>query len=450
MATAIATVPRPRARWNTLQTLRALRGVVLVLHAFVLITLLSFAFEEKTVLHAMEADVAPAILAADHVRLAMAEMESAAARELSPERVGSLQRSREAYAAHRSEAVRAILDAAEETRERVGEQRDSIESLQLGLGNFETTLQRARDLASTDRRSAVEAFRSAETVMDRDLQPAAETLDRTASEHLAQLLTAEAERTRIERALLSAGLLLLVGTLVFVQITLTQRTRRVLNLALVAANILVLLFGVHVVTLAGRLQAQLTSPVQAAFDSAHTLELARVYGALSDADRSSSTLSRDTPSAQARLRSEADADRVATLAPAMTGEQLLAALREGRAVEGFSGLLAAAAMHPVNAAQREAVLDSIRAWHGVRAPASARVQGSATAGGKIVPETDPYMDFEGSLSHATSLAEEPFLAATRAVNAGLGTLQTEAVLGTLGGVLLVLLGFAPRIREYRR
>jgi hypothetical protein len=352
------------------------------------------------------------------------------------------------YAAHRAAAVRAILQTAKEARDDAVSQRNAIESLQLGLGNYETTLQRARDLATLDRRSAMASFQSAATLMDTQLQPAAEALDHIALQRMRESLATETGRSGTERAALALGVAVLGMTLVLVQISLAYRTRRLLNLPLLGASLLTLVFGLHALAATGDLQGGLTAATGGIFGTGHNLELAHVAGARAAAEGSRAGLAPERDSNHAQERFASSADLVATIPASLTGEELVDALRDGRQVPEFRGYLADSVNQTSRREEREAELRTLTAWNAFRQAAEAP---GALAGrpGKIAGPEVSFPAFETAVEEATALAQRRFSEAVQTSSHALGVLQVQGMIATLLSTLLVFAGFAPRIREYR-
>jgi hypothetical protein len=115
-------------------------------------------------------DTAPSIIAAQHIKTAMAGMDAAEAGALlgKPARIPQMLQT---YEARRLEASKALIAAAENIT--YGDQeRVPIQTIEVGLGNYAELAQRARDMHD------VAAYRQAADLADSKLYPAADALDK--------------------------------------------------------------------------------------------------------------------------------------------------------------------------------------------------------------------------------------------------------------------------------
>jgi len=134
----------PVQQWNTLQILQGSRAALIALDVLLLIAAIAGARVHRDAMKTVGKDSAPSIIAAQHIKSALADLDADAANELlgAP---GAMSDAVKAYEARRVEAAEALIAAAENIT--YGEsERTPIQSLQVGMGTYERLIQRARDL----------------------------------------------------------------------------------------------------------------------------------------------------------------------------------------------------------------------------------------------------------------------------------------------------------------
>ena len=238
--------------------------------------------------HAMQVvgrDSAPSIIAAENIRVALADMDANASAELLGGKDAAAARA--AFERRRTEAISAIVAAAENIT--YGEkERGPIKKLALGVGTYTAGIQTALDRRETGDKTFLTAWRDAARFMDSTLLPAAEELDRANRDALDG--TYDGQKTESRKALvflILAGVAL-GGVLVVVQVFLVRRMRRILNpmlfLATLAAFVFVIYAGQHF----GASDRDFRVAKEDAFDSIHNLWRARAtaYSAAGDVNRS--------------------------------------------------------------------------------------------------------------------------------------------------------------------
>ncbi len=264
--------------WTTPQILKA--GVAGICAASLLLMGAAIA-GARSHRHAMQVvgrDSAPSIVAAEHIRAALADMDASAAVELLAGKDAAA--AHDAFERRRTEAISAIVAAAENITFGDSE-RKPIQQLALGVGTYTAGIQTARD------RREITAWREAGRFMDSTLLPAADELDRANRKALDETYDGQkATSTRALVFLVLAGAAL-GGVLILVQVFLLRRMRRTLNpllfLATLAAFIFVIYAGQHF----GASDRDLKIAKEDAFDSIHNLWQARstAYATAGDQSR---------------------------------------------------------------------------------------------------------------------------------------------------------------------
>ncbi len=457
MATAtVSGTARPKKGSSTLGLLRTARISILILDALLFLAVVSATEVHRAALKTVAKDTAPTIIAAQDIKSAVADMDADAADELlqAPRASTALLQS---FETRRVEAARAIVATAENITFGDAE-RMPIQSLQVGLGSYERLVQRARDLHERDDASAVATYREAADVLDTVLLPAAEALDRGNDDLLERTYRAGTFRSSGTRFLIVFAGLILLGVLASAQTMLSQRMHRTFNLPLLAATFAVCAVSLFAVRAVSRSHEGLREAKEDAFATVHALWRARAAAYAANSEESRSLLDpAHAAEHQGRLRSDTDA--VANLPAGLSPEQLLAAIREQRHIDGFSGYLADEVSHATFAGEREAAWKTMDTWQRYAA-LTAQVRLLERAGQhrkalELCTGTGEgqagraFQDFDEALGQALAIDQSAFDAATNRAGWALSGLEAETAFAAGIIAVLVVAGFAPRIREYQ-
>jgi hypothetical protein len=234
--------------------------------------------------HAMQAigkDSAPSIIAAEHIRAALADMDADAANELL-QRGGSL----DAFEGRQNEATTAIVTAAENIT--YGDfERQPIQRLAVGVGSYTAGVQRARDRLEAGDKTYLLAWRKAAAFMDARLLPAATDLDTVNRNELDKAYAGQRTASARALVLLLAGAVITGGVLIAMQIFVAGRMRRILNPGLAAATLATVVFLIYAGQRFAANDRDLKVAKEDAFESIHALWQARAvaYAANSDESR---------------------------------------------------------------------------------------------------------------------------------------------------------------------
>ena len=325
-------------KWNTLRVLKLSRAAVLTLDLLLLLAVVLGARVHRGAMQTVGKDSAPSIIAAQHIKSALADMDANAANELlGPS--GTMQDAVAAYESRRVEASKALIAAAENITYGDSE-RKPILALQVGLGSYERLIQKARDgHESGSSGTAVAAYLDAAALMDGVLLPAADALDQANNQVLEHTYESQSSRSVAARVfVLIAGVLALLA-LAAVQLLLSDRMHRTFNPALLCATLFTLVLTVYAWQAMERERHQLKVAKEDAFTSIHALWRARAIAYQANGDESRYLLD----AANTQRHEDAFFAKSASLASLPSDrslEQVMAALRRGAHVNGFTGLLA--------------------------------------------------------------------------------------------------------------
>ncbi len=241
-------------------------------------------------------DAAPSIIAAQSIKVAIADMDAEAANELLA-KPGEGKAAAEAYQVRRIQAAEALISAAQNITYGDSE-RVPIKQLQLGLGEYEIKIQRARDFHERNDPQAIQAYRDASDLVKIKLFPAADDLDAANLSVLESTFASDASVARETRAGVTFTGLILLGLLLYIQWDLNIRVRRLLNPGLLVASIValgLLSFGSgHLSNAADNLRIAKKN----AFTSLHVLWQARALAYSANADESKYLLQKIDPDDQ--------------------------------------------------------------------------------------------------------------------------------------------------------
>ena len=268
---AVTQVSKPR---NTLRVLRTslygVSGLVLLLF----LTCVAGAYVHRRALDRIGTESAPTIIAAQKIRTALAGMDASAANELFASNQAESEAAGREYEQSRLDAAQALIDAARHISYD-GKERDPLENIQMQIGSYEALIQRARDLHDQKDPRAADVYAQAASIVDNDLLPAGDELDKVNFRHLDETYARQGGYSIGSRLLVLLFGIALLGALLWLQSFITNRTRRILNLPLIAATLIALAFTLWALTVFGTEEHQLKTARQDAFTSIRALWKAR-------------------------------------------------------------------------------------------------------------------------------------------------------------------------------
>ena len=458
MATAsIQTVPaQVPIRWNTLGILKTSRAVILALDLLLLIAIAVGASVHRGAMQTIGKDAAPSIIAAQHIKSSMADMDANAANELLGS-AGTMTQAVDAYEQRRVEASKALIAAAENIT--YGEsERNPILSLQIGLGTYERLIQKARDRHDTSSGGVADTYRQAAQVMDGTLLPAADALDRANNQVLEHTFQSQSTRSLGARTfVLLAGAIAAIAIAV-VQMFLSGRMRRTFNPALLCATLLTIALTVYAWLAMESERYQLKVAKEDAFTSMRALWRARAIAYEANGDESRYLLD----PGHAQQHEAAFSDRSASLAtlPAdHSRDQIMASLRHGTRVNGFTGYLADELNNITFRGERDSAIESLAAWETYQ-DVDARIRQLQRQGqtrqaidlclGNAQGQSNWAFDqFDHALLATLQINQKAFDTAVDQGMSALSALEIKALAVAALIAALAFLGLAPRIREYQ-
>lgn len=455
MATLIAApVSAPIPALTTPQILNRVLWLVWVLDIALLVALLTGGRIHRDGIQIIGKVTAPSIMAAQHIKSALADMDAHAANDLLLSESGPMNDAVKAYEDRRQEAAKALIGAAENITNDA--ERVPILRIQLGLGTYEARIQRARDLRQGRNEGWIAAYGAAADLIGREILPATDALDQENLDVLNHTYESQHGRSVASRGFIMAAAFAMLALLVGVQLFITGRTRRLINIPLLLATCIaigVTGYGLHVLA---RAQNNLKIAREDAFISIHALWRARAIAYAANADESRYLLDRQN-AAQHEQEFWAKRDALVKLPPGETFQSVTQ--RTGSRVNGFTGYLVDELDNITFPGEREAAIETLgtlgeylRVDEKVRALERSGHHQEAIAlciGTKPGESNWAFEQFDNTLGKTLAINQAAF---DRAVADGMAALTHFDVEMSVYAVIigiLTLLGLMQRIREYR-
>jgi hypothetical protein len=441
--------------WNTLQILKASRAFLLALTALLLLAVVEGTQVHRDAMQVVGKNTAPSIIAAQHIKAALADMDANAADELLTP-AGTSSNASAVFDRRRIEASEALIDAARNIT--YDAEKAPIETLQVSTGTYERLVQQARDLQDEGQPdAAVRFYRASAILMDGTLLPAADDLDRANNKVLESTYKSEEGHSLAWRLLALACGLLALGALVWAQMFLSRRMKRTLNPLLAVATLATLWLVMHAFAAMGTEEQQLKVADQDAFASVHALWRARAEGYSANAEGSRSLLD-PLHAGEYQAAYLAKADELARIPQSTPVAEVLAAAQRGAPTPGFTGYLADELNNITFSGERDAAARTLAAWESYTS-IDADIRRLETSGqhqkavelciGDSPGQSDwAFNQFDQALLATLDINQRAFDAAVDQGFSALKSLEIEAVVIAAVVAVLIFLGFKGRIREY--
>ena len=467
MATAQVSPLLIAGRWNTLQILKGARTALLVLTALLLSTIVWGTRVHRDAMLTVGKDAAPSIISAQDIKAALADMDADAANELlAPTNTAS--EATAGYDERGEEAEKALLKAAGNIT--YDTERAPIQTLAVSGETYRRLKQEAEDLHDAGSADDVRYYRADALLMDGTLLPAADELDQANNEELERTYRAQSTDSLVSSGLLMFAGMLLLLTLIAVQVFMSRRMRRAINPMLFFATLVAV--GVLAYSLIAMFteQRQLKIAKEDSFTSIHALWRARAIAYEANSEERRMLL--DT--AHAADYNHDLARETASLASLPAGVSLHQVVDEenrGEHVAGFTGYLADELNNITFAGERDAavlMLSSFEQYLQVdREIHRLEDSGQHQKAIELCTGTSPGQSnwafglFDHALGDTLAINQAHFdeavqtgLDATGTIRGRfslgglLGTLEFKALVAAIVMAVLIVLGFAPRIKEY--
>ena len=424
--------------------------------------------EQRNAIKTVGRDAVPSIITAQRLKDGMAGMDAFAASEflvpssntqssfLEPLQKdvdgATIQSYNERY---RSVTERLIAAANNITYD---EEREPIQTMQLGIGEYVAKIQQARDAhARRDQAGTLAAYLSAIEILDKTLLPAADRLDQANLKVL--------DRTYGEQRFASARSLFLIaivtlglaGILVMLQLFLSQRTRRTFNPFLLSATAIALLFLVHTIGSLLSASNHLKVAKEDAFDSMHVLRQARAlaYGANADESRYLLDVRNAATHEQAFFNK---LNQIAAPPSGQTLEQITLLAQQDTKLTGLTGFLGEELSNITFPGERQAVIDNLstlsqylqidKQIRQLQQSGKYREAIALCVGNNPGESNWAFEQFKKANQKTYDVNDKAFKDAITQGDQDLEGFEVKSTIVTITIALLVLLGVMPRLKEY--
>lgn len=412
---------------NTLQLLRMQVGLLWAADLILIVVSLIAVHVHRAGMQTVGRNTAPSIVAAQHIKVALAGMDAEAANSLLLNR-GNDDVAVKAFEGYRQDAAGALIGAAENITYGDAE-RQPIRELQVGMGTYESKVQRARDLYERRDPTYAATYLEAAKLMDNALLPAADRLDKANLDVLEAEYEKQGVQSVVTRGAVVVASIILLFALVSVQSFLSNRTNRTLNLPLIAATLIAFAWAGWMIGTLSEEQRHMKVARQDAFVSIHSLWRARSAAYQANAEESRYLLDKaDAPASETRFQTH-------------TGS-----VKAG---------LADAANNITFPGEREAVAQT-RSYFDLYNKVDAEIRRLEISGKHadaialcLGDSNKAFESFDRAAAAAIAINQAAF---DRAVTGGFGALQYfefKAAIAAVAIALLILLGLMQRIAEYR-
>jgi hypothetical protein len=272
-------------KFNTLQILRGGWYSIWAVSLLLLVASIVGVNSQRQALKTVGKDATPSIVTSQQLRDSFADLDASLANELLLKPGQDRQQVLADFEINRKKIADRLVDAAKNITYPAEEK--IIKSLQLNSSSYLLKLQEARDARNrNDLLGALNIYRSAAILVDKEILPQTEQLDFVNSQEL--------ETTYARQNLTSSGITLLVALLGLVQISilisiqifLYRRMRRLLNLPLMGATAIATVFLLYTISALVTTNSDLRVAKEDAFESIHALRQARSLSYMANADES--------------------------------------------------------------------------------------------------------------------------------------------------------------------
>ena len=355
--TSIPTNQKLAKKFNTPQLLRSGWYTTWGVSLLLLIVSIYGVQAQRQAIKTVGKDAAPSILTAQQLQDSFADMDASLANELllkpgeNQQALADFEINRKKIADRLVAAARNITYPAEE---------GIVQSLQLSGSAYLLKLQEARDAHKRgDTIGTLNIYRSAATLIDRQIIPQAEQLSRVNAQEL--------EKTYANQSFFNGGIALLITIvglvqiviLVMIQIFLYRRMRRMLNLPLLGATIIAIIFLVHTLSSFVSATNNLKVAKADAFDSLRALRQMRSLSYKANADESRYLLDRSNAIVHEQSFND-KIKKILTIPANQSIDSILANVQQKKPTQGITGLFAEELNNITFKGERELAIDTLK------------------------------------------------------------------------------------------
>ncbi|WP_309735800.1 hypothetical protein [Chamaesiphon sp. OTE_75_metabat_556] len=455
----MTSIPKPAqnlvSKYQTPQILRgswyATWGVSLLLLMISIVGVGS----QRNALKTVGKDAAPSILTAQQLQDSFADMDASLANELLL-KPGENRQVLADFDKNRKKIADRLVAAAKNIT--YPEEEKIVQSLQLNLSGYLLKLQAARDAHKRgDSIDTLNIYRSAASLMDRDIIPQAIELSRVNSQYLENTYAEQRTVNGSIGFLIAIVGLVQIAILVIIQLFLYQRMRRVLNLPLLGATAIAIIFLGYTISSFMGATNNLKVAKEDAFNSLHALRQMRSLSYKANADESRYLLDRSNATQHERSFNDKIA-KILIIPPTLNSNNIVTNALEDKQTPGLTGLLAQALNNITFTGERELAIETFKSFNEylkidtqIRQLASSGKLAEAIALCIGVREGESNWAFDRYKSIHTQLMDlnkKEFDQNVELGNARLANFEVIAATALGSVAILTLFGLRPRLAEY--
>jgi hypothetical protein len=474
-------MPKPAqnlaSKYQTPQILRGGWYVTWGVSLFLLMISIAGVGSQRNALKTVGKDAAPSILTAQQLQDSLAGMDASLASELllkpgdprQKEVEIDFQTNRKKIAARIVAAAKNITYTQEIPKDATPKQIQVLEDSKLDeqrilekLHRYDTQyllkLQEARDAHQRgDSVSALNIYRSAATLMDEKIIPKAEELSRVNSQQLEEIYASQRTTNGGTSFFIAMVGLVQIAILVIIQLFLYQRMRRVLNLPLLGATAIAIIFSGYTVSSFTGASNNLKVAKEDAFNSLVALRQMRALSYRANADESRYLL--DRVNAPQHERSFKDKiNKILTVPTNLTNEGVISNVQNDRQTPGLTGLLADGLNNITFTREKELAIETFKSFNEyvkidtqIRQLANSGKLPEAIAlclGTKPSESNGAFDRYKKIHTQLMQLNEKEFEQNIELGNKRLANFELIASVAIGSVAILTLFGLRPRLAEY--
>jgi hypothetical protein len=455
----MTSIPKPAqnlgSKYQTPQILRggwyATWGVSLLL----LMISIAGVNAQRNALKTVGKDAAPSILTAQQLQDSFADMDASLANELLMKPGDDRQALLDFNKNQKKIADRLVAAAKNIT---YPEEEKIVQGLQLNLSDYLLKLQAARDAHKRgDAIGTLNIYQSAASFMDKNIIPQAEQLSRVNSQQLEEIYASQRTINGGTGFFIAIVGLVQIAILVIIQLFLYQRMRRMLNLPLLGATAIAIIFLGYTISSFMGATNNLKIAKEDAFNSLHSLRQMRSLSYKANADESRYLLDRSNSTQHERSFND-KIEKILKIPPNLTAETVVSNTLQNIQTPGLTGLLSDELNNITFTGEKELAIETLRSFNDylkidtkIRQLASSGKLSEAIALCVGVNQGESNWAFDRYKSIHTQLMDLNKKEFDQNIELGNDRLANFELIASvaLGSVaLLTLFGLRPRLAEY--
>jgi hypothetical protein len=360
----MTSIPKPAqnvvSKYQTPQILRGGWYATWGVSLFLLMISIAGVGSQRNALKTVGKDAAPSILTAQQLQDSFADMDASLANELLM-KPGEDRQALLDFNKNQKKIAERLVAAAKNIT--YPEEEKIVQGLQLNLSGYLLKLQAARD--AHKRGNAIDTlniYRSAANSIDRDIIPQAEQLSRINSQQLEEIYAAQRTINGGTGFFIAIVGLVQIAILVIIQLFLYQRTRRMLNLPLLGATAIAIIFLGYTISSFMGASNNLKIAKEDAFNSLHALRQMRSLSYKANADESRYLLDRQNASLHEQSF-KAKINKILTVPANLTNEGVISNVLKNQPIPGLTGLLSEELNNLTFTGEKELAIETFKSFN---------------------------------------------------------------------------------------